>query len=64
MTQQHWHQLATHTPLGILTDLDGMLIPVADTKGALLERKSFSVALHDRQVRTVEREELKIEADS
>ena len=27
----HWRQLACHTPLGILTDLDGTLIPFAPT---------------------------------
>jgi len=28
---EHWRQLACHTPLGILTDLDGTLIPFAPT---------------------------------
>ncbi|HVR82712.1 MAG TPA: trehalose-phosphatase [Planctomycetota bacterium] len=28
---EHWHSLACHTPLGILTDLDGTLIPFAPT---------------------------------
>jgi len=28
---EHWRKLACHTPLGILTDLDGTLIPFAQT---------------------------------
>ncbi|MBI3857836.1 MAG: trehalose-phosphatase [Planctomycetes bacterium] len=46
-TLNHWNKLACHTPLGILTDLDGTLIPFAPTPDEARVDPAVSEVLRD-----------------
>ena len=43
---EHWQSLARHTPLAILTDLDGTLIPLAPTPEEAVPDPALHELLH------------------